>query len=98
MLNGVCVKANDDGVCEGTNLIADNLKSVCDACGSKCTTCKIPNFNIASLASQAQCTNCITGTFLSDGTCVDACPSGTFVSSKDNMSCLRMLSCFPLIE
>lgn len=88
MLNGVCVKANSDGVCEGTSLIADNNKKACDACRVKCTTCKIPNFSIASLASQAQCTSCVPGTFLSNGACVDACPPGTFVSSQDNMSCL----------
>ncbi|KXN84120.1 Furin-like protease 2, partial [Leucoagaricus sp. SymC.cos] len=87
MLNGVCVTANSDGICEGTSFLADNNKKACDSCGAKCTACKISNFSIASLASQAQCTSCIPGTFLSNGTCVDACPSGTFVSPKDNMTC-----------
>jgi hypothetical protein len=89
MLNGVCVTANGDGICEGTNLMADNNKKACDSCGANCTSCQIPDFSIASLASQAQCTGCIPGSFLSNGTCVDSCPSGTFVSPQDNMTCDR---------
>lgn len=90
MLNGVCVKANGDGVCEGTNQIADNNKKACDSCGAKCTSCKIPNFTIASVVNDLQCTGCVPGSFLSNGKCVDSCPSGTFVSPQDNMTCQRM--------
>ncbi|XP_006463869.1 hypothetical protein AGABI2DRAFT_120662 [Agaricus bisporus var. bisporus H97] len=89
MLNGVCVKANGDGVCEGTSLIADNNKKACDSCGAKCTSCKIPDFSIASIVTQLQCTGCVPGSFLSDGKCVDSCPDGTFVSAQDGVTCQK---------
>ena len=57
------------------------------ACGAKCTSCKIPNFNVASTVAQLQCTGCLPGFFLSQGKCVESCPSGTFVSSQDNLTC-----------
>ena len=62
------------------------------ACGAKCTSCGIPNFNVGSLASQRQCTDCLPGFFLSQGQCVGNCPSGTFVSPKDNLTCTGTLS------
>ena len=80
-LNGLCVTANADGVCDGSNLIADNLKRKCDSCGAKCTSCRIPNFTAASTIEQRQCTACIPGFFLSNGECVESCPDGTFVDS-----------------
>lgn len=85
---GGCVAANTNGVCAGTNLIADNNKRECDSCGAKCTSCIIANFSVASTVNQKQCTGCIPGFFLSNGTCVSACPSGTFVSPQDNLTCL----------
>ncbi|KAF4578385.1 hypothetical protein EYR36_000192 [Pleurotus pulmonarius] len=89
LFNGGCVSANSDGVCEGSSLIADNNKFECDTCGAKCTNCKIPNFTIASTASQRQCTGCLPGFVLSDGECVASCPTGFFVSSQDNLTCTR---------
>ncbi|KAK2465614.1 hypothetical protein APHAL10511_002506 [Amanita phalloides] len=86
-LNGACVSANSDGICTGTNLIADNNKRMCDSCPAKCTSCKIPNFSVASTVSQLQCTGCLPGFFLSQGQCVPQCPNGTFVSSQDNLTC-----------
>nr|GAT50990.1 growth factor receptor domain-containing protein [Mycena chlorophos] len=76
--NNTCVSADSNGVCEGTSLIANNNKFECDSCGSTCTSCKIPNFNTASTLNQLQCTACITGFSVSNGTCVSECPSGTF--------------------
>lgn len=58
-------------------------------CGAKCTSCKIPNFSVASTIDQVQCTGCLPGFFLSDGKCVESCPSGTFVSQQDNLTCTR---------
>ncbi|GLB39232.1 hypothetical protein LshimejAT787_0603940 [Lyophyllum shimeji] len=66
-MNGACVATNSDGICEGSNLIADNNKKECDACDSKCTSCKIPNFNGASTVNLAQCTGCLPGFVLSNG-------------------------------
>ncbi|KAF8804721.1 hypothetical protein BYT27DRAFT_7340221 [Phlegmacium glaucopus] len=86
--NGGCISANSDGICEGSGLIADNNKRECDTCGAKCTACKIPNFNVASTVNQKQCTACLPGFFLSNGACVGSCPSGTTVSSQDNLTCI----------
>ena len=61
------------------------------ACGAKCTACEIPNFNVTSTVSQKQCTACLPGFFLSNGTCVGSCPSGTTVSSQDNLTCIGTL-------
>ncbi|KAF7348623.1 Extracellular matrix protein FRAS1 [Mycena venus] len=87
LLNGACVSADANGVCEGSALIADNNKLECDSCGSKCTSCKIPNFSSISTVNQLQCTGCVPGFFLSNGKCVQSCPSGTFVSPQDNLTC-----------
>ncbi|KAF8067687.1 TNFR/NGFR cysteine-rich region family protein [Lyophyllum atratum] len=85
--NGACVGVNSDGICQGSKLIADNNKQECDACDAKCTSCRIPNFNGASTVNLAQCTGCLPGFVLSNGKCVDSCPSGTFVSPQDNLTC-----------
>ncbi|KAF9009557.1 insulin-like growth factor binding protein [Cyathus striatus] len=88
MFNGVCVSTNDQGVCEGSGgFVADNVKHVCDTCGAKCTSCGIPSFDAASTINDLKCTGCLPGSFLSNGQCVDSCPSGTFVDPKDNMTC-----------
>ncbi|KAF8970460.1 insulin-like growth factor binding protein [Flammula alnicola] len=86
--NGGCVSANSVGVCQGTNLIADNNKRECDSCGATCTQCEIPAFSVASTVDQKQCTACLPGFFLSNGTCVENCPSGTTISSQDNLTCI----------
>ncbi|EPQ50569.1 growth factor receptor domain-containing protein [Gloeophyllum trabeum ATCC 11539] len=86
-LNGTCVPADGNGVCEGSSLIANNDKHECDSCPAKCTSCKIPNFNVASTVNQLQCTGCLPGSVLSNGKCVDSCPSGTFLSPTDNLTC-----------
>ncbi|KAJ7778743.1 insulin-like growth factor binding protein [Mycena maculata] len=85
--NGTCVSASSTGVCEGSNLIADNNKGECDACGAKCTTCEIAQFNVASTVDQLKCTGCLTGSVLSAGQCIDSCPTGTFLSPTDNVTC-----------
>ncbi|KAL0947667.1 hypothetical protein HGRIS_013755 [Hohenbuehelia grisea] len=89
LLNGNCVAADANGVCEGTTLIADNNKHECDTCGAKCTSCRIPNFNPASTINQLQCTGCLPGYMLSEGKCVDSCPAGSSVSPQDNITCTR---------
>ncbi|PPQ82360.1 hypothetical protein CVT25_008321 [Psilocybe cyanescens] len=87
-LNGNCVGVNTDGVCQGSNgMVADNVKHECETCGAKCTSCRIPNFTLASTIDQVQCTGCLPGFVLSDGKCVASCPSGTFVSPQDNLTC-----------
>lgn len=53
-------------------------------CPSKCTGCGIPGFNVASTVDQLQCTGCLPGFVLSEGKCVESCPSGTFVDATDN--------------
>ncbi|KAK1224220.1 hypothetical protein PQX77_012877 [Marasmius sp. AFHP31] len=85
--NGGCVAADGNGVCQGTNLIADNNKVACDTCGAKCTTCRIPNFSVASTVNELECTGCLPGSFLHQGKCVDTCPQGTFIDPKDNRTC-----------
>ncbi|KIY48194.1 growth factor receptor domain-containing protein, partial [Fistulina hepatica ATCC 64428] len=87
MYNGTCVSASDTGVCEGTTMIADNNKHECDSCGWKCEACEISNFTTASVVDQAVCTSCLPGYYIYDDACVSECPSGTFVSSKDNQTC-----------
>ncbi|KIP07475.1 hypothetical protein PHLGIDRAFT_29978 [Phlebiopsis gigantea 11061_1 CR5-6] len=86
-LNGNCVSADGNGVCQGSTLIADNNKHECDSCPAKCTSCKIPNFNVASTVNQLQCTGCLPGFVLSGGQCIESCPSDTFLDPKDNVTC-----------
>ncbi|KAJ7494424.1 insulin-like growth factor binding protein [Mycena galericulata] len=85
--NGTCVSASSTGVCDGSNLIADNNKGECDTCGAKCTTCEIAGFNVASTVDQLKCTGCLKGSVLSAGQCIDSCPTGTFLSPTDNVTC-----------
>jgi len=59
-------------------------------CPAKCTSCGIPSFNVASTINQLQCTGCLPGFVLSNGQCVESCPSGTFLSPKDNLTCTGM--------
>ncbi|KAF8898212.1 insulin-like growth factor binding protein [Gymnopilus junonius] len=88
LFNSNCISADTNGVCQGTNgMIADNNKNECDTCGAKCTSCKIPNFSVASTVDQLQCTGCLPGFVLSGGKCIDSCPSGTFLSPQDNLTC-----------
>ncbi|KAG5723821.1 Protein MAM3 [Termitomyces sp. T112] len=49
LLNGKCVSADSNGVCEGSGLIADNNKHECDACGAKCTSLYRLSARICSL-------------------------------------------------
>ncbi|KAI6123178.1 growth factor receptor domain-containing protein [Pisolithus croceorrhizus] len=86
-LNGSCVQTNSVGVCQGSSLIANNNKHECDTCGPKCTSCQIPNFNVASTTNQAQCTGCLPGYVLYQGQCIESCPSSTFLSPTDNLTC-----------
>ncbi|KAH9842471.1 uncharacterized protein C8Q71DRAFT_801907 [Rhodofomes roseus] len=85
--NGSCLSASSSGVCENSNMIANNNKHECDSCSAKCTKCEIPNFTTASTTNQAQCTGCVAGFVLSNGTCIESCPTGTFLSPKDNLTC-----------
>ncbi|EKM83166.1 hypothetical protein AGABI1DRAFT_69401 [Agaricus bisporus var. burnettii JB137-S8] len=88
-LNGNCVTTNSDGTCVGaTGMIANNIKSECDACPSKCTSCAYSSFSVASTINQSQCTGCLPGFFLSQGKCVESCPAGTFLSPQDNLNCI----------
>ncbi|KAI9462527.1 insulin-like growth factor binding protein [Russula earlei] len=86
-LGGNCVTTDGNGVCAGSSMIGNNNKGECDSCPSKCTSCGIPNFNVSSSINQVQCTGCLPGFVLSNGQCVQSCPSGTFLSPKDNLTC-----------
>ncbi|GAA5891563.1 hypothetical protein JCM5296_004259 [Sporobolomyces johnsonii] len=98
LLNGQCVAMDSStGVCDGSEAsnatvasnagwVYDNTKGVCDALPAKCTAGAIDNFTSSSTRSQLTCSACLAGTFLVDGACVDACPTGTTVSS-DGLSC-----------
>ncbi len=61
------------------------------ACGAKCTSCEIADFTTASTVDQLKCTECLPGSFLSGGACIDSCPSGTFVNPSDNSTCTGKL-------
>ncbi|GAA5925854.1 hypothetical protein JCM1841_006338 [Sporobolomyces salmonicolor] len=98
LLNGQCVAMDSNtGVCDGAEAgnmtvasnvgwVYDNAKGVCDALPAKCTAGAIDNFTSTSTRSQLTCSACLAGTFLVDGACVNACPTGTVVSS-DGLSC-----------
>ncbi|VDB84516.1 unnamed protein product [Peniophora sp. CBMAI 1063] len=86
-LNGTCVTTDSNGVCSGSSMVANNNKHECDSCPSKCTSCAISGFNVASTIDQAKCTGCLPGFVLNNGQCVESCPSGTFLSPKDNLTC-----------
>ena len=64
------------------------------ACGPKCTTCAYPNFNQTVHFSELQCTGCLPGFVLSKGSCISSCPSGTFLSPSDNLTCTGALPWF----
>jgi hypothetical protein len=70
-----------------TSVCADKYTS--SACDAKCTKCSIPNFSQSSTIGRAQCTGCVPGFVLSQGKCVTSCPTGTFVSPQDNLTCTR---------
>ncbi|PCH38564.1 growth factor receptor domain-containing protein [Wolfiporia cocos MD-104 SS10] len=98
-LNGSCVSTNDNGVCENTVLIANNNKHECDSCPAKCTKCEYSSFSVASTINEAKCTGCVPGYVLSDGECVESCPSGTFLSPTDNLTCTACdSSCSTCVE
>jgi hypothetical protein len=60
------------------------------ACPSNCTKCKIPGFGRNSTIEHVMCTDCLSGSALSNGRCVTlSCPKGQFAS---NSSCQGTLS------
>jgi hypothetical protein len=90
--NGTCVSTDANGVCQtglatSNGFVGDNNKKECEACPDKCTSCGIPAFSIASTIDQVQCTGCVPGFVLNNGSCVESCPSGTFLDPKDNITC-----------
>ncbi|KAF9492450.1 hypothetical protein BDN71DRAFT_1483789 [Pleurotus eryngii] len=86
VFNGGCVRASVDG---GRWMDADFLCFCCLACPTKCSACRILNFDLASTVGKLQCTACIPSSFLSNGQCIESCPAGTVVSSQDNFSCIH---------
>ncbi|KAL5527983.1 hypothetical protein ACEPAG_6784 [Sanghuangporus baumii] len=56
-------------------LASDNNKKECEACPEKCTACGISGFTIASTIDQVKCTACLPGSVLSNGQCVESCPT-----------------------
>ncbi|KAH7107233.1 growth factor receptor domain-containing protein [Auriculariales sp. MPI-PUGE-AT-0066] len=85
-LDGLCVPTDNAGVCSGSKRVANNAKNTCDACTTGCAECGIPNFASTSTFDQLQCTKCLPGSILSDGKCVETCPTGTFISA-DGSTC-----------
>ncbi|KAG8778538.1 hypothetical protein FRC12_024929 [Ceratobasidium sp. 428] len=87
-LGGRCVAVDSGGVCQGTKLVANNAKGICDACPSTCTTCSIPSFSVVSTTAQIRCSACLPGFVLTpQGKCASTCPAGTFVSPSDGFTC-----------
>ncbi|KAI0263732.1 hypothetical protein BC834DRAFT_924820 [Gloeopeniophorella convolvens] len=96
--SGICVAckqgftqdANDRTKCDAVQSIT-NTGTQCTTCQlccpSKCTSCGIPNFSAASTINELQCKGCLPGFVLSNGSCVESCPSGTFLSPQDNLTC-----------
>ncbi|PLW57353.1 hypothetical protein PCANC_01808 [Puccinia coronata f. sp. avenae] len=72
-VNGKCA-----GICP--NGTYDDLHGHCSSCPTGCSTC-----NITGDGTHPQCTTCANASaFLFAGTCVDACPAGTFASVTAN--------------
>ncbi|OCB91987.1 hypothetical protein A7U60_g695 [Sanghuangporus baumii] len=67
--------ARPTGLTTGNGFVADNNKKECEACAEKCTACGIDGFSIASTIDQVKCTACLPGSVLSDGQCVESCPT-----------------------
>ncbi|KAF8602810.1 hypothetical protein BDV93DRAFT_545182, partial [Ceratobasidium sp. AG-I] len=85
---GRCVAVDGGGVCQGTKLVANNAKGICDACPSTCTSCSISSFSVVSTPSQITCQACLPGLVLTpQGKCASRCPAGTFVSPSDGFTC-----------
>ncbi|EAU82768.2 insect antifreeze protein [Coprinopsis cinerea okayama7 len=78
---GRCVETLSNGVCDGTSLVADNAKKVCDTCGKGCSACSFSNFDDATVFDDRRCTACLPGLVLHpNGQCVQDCPSNMFAS------------------
>ncbi|KAG2003450.1 insect antifreeze protein [Coprinopsis cinerea AmutBmut pab1-1] len=78
---GRCVETLSNGVCDGTSLVADNVKKVCDTCGKGCSACSFSNFDDATVFDDRRCTTCLPGLVLHpNGQCVQDCPSNMFAS------------------
>ncbi|GAB1517014.1 hypothetical protein RhiTH_000057 [Rhizoctonia solani] len=85
---GRCVAVSSSGVCQGTKLVANNAKGICDACPSTCTSCSIPSFSVVSTPAQITCSACLPGFVLTPSKrCERTCPAGTFVSPQDGFTC-----------
>ncbi|KAL5507676.1 hypothetical protein ACEPAH_5294 [Sanghuangporus vaninii] len=67
--------ARPTGLTSGNGFVADNNKKECEACPEKCTACGIDSFSIASTIDQVKCTACLPGSVLSNGQCVENCPT-----------------------
>ena len=103
--NGVCpnsnlIADNNKQECDSTpSRLRPRLRKTLNVfvsilgCPAKCTGCKIPGFNIGSTVNQLQCTGCLPGFVLSQGACVESCPSGTFVDPTDNTCTQCSSSC-----
>jgi len=91
VLNGLCQEALPNGACnENSTRIANVATGGCEPCPSGCVTCEVDNFaGQGNTFSKTQCTTCLPGKVLVDGTCEDRCPSGRFISPQDGFSCLR---------
>jgi hypothetical protein len=96
--DGICegsnglIANNDKNECESEKLsfyqpdrAVNSLISLgCGAVTPNCASCKIPNYNVASTIKDAQCTGCLPGHFLVNGTCSRTCPAGSFLLQNNN--------------
>ena len=98
LFGGRCLTPDTTGKCNGTSLIADKRKSVCDTCPRNCAQCSIPNFDPnAATQDLRQCDQCLPGFVLDNGNCVATCPAGKIVSS-DGKTCTGRFAEFSYIR
>lgn len=88
-LEGSCILLTQttEGKCSPSAVnqafVIDNSKRTCETCPSSCLDCSIPNFSEVSLIEEVQCTKCMPGFFLNNGTCIINCPENKYADNTD---------------
>jgi hypothetical protein len=90
---GQCLTFDSTGTCQGTSLVANKRRIMCDTCPLKCAQCSIPNFNPGSATQeQLQCDQCLPGLVLDNGNCVGTCAAGKVISSDGKICAGELLN------